>query len=156
VAMRVLSAHKSPVLSLAYSADGRLLASGDERGMLYLWDLADGRPRGSMAFPPLPILGLAFDPGGGRLAVCQPQAVSVWTVALRGFDLYFCPLGGSCSLLFRGPGHVAVTGYLEDSVVEFDLGQGRETHRYQNYAEGLLALATDRAGQRLAGGGGLG
>ena len=38
---RVLSGHEEPVLSLAWSGDGRYLASGDEEGVLRLWEMQE-------------------------------------------------------------------------------------------------------------------
>lgn len=41
--VRIFIGHRSMVLSLAMSPDGRYMASGDEDGTIMMWDLSTGR-----------------------------------------------------------------------------------------------------------------
>lgn len=41
--VRIFIGHRSMILSLAMSPDGRYMASGDEDGTIMMWDLASGR-----------------------------------------------------------------------------------------------------------------
>lgn len=41
--VRIFIGHRSMVLSLAMSPDGRYMASGDEDGAIMTWDLSSGR-----------------------------------------------------------------------------------------------------------------
>ena len=41
--VRIFIGHRSTVLSLAMSPDGRFMASGDEDGTIMMWDLSSGR-----------------------------------------------------------------------------------------------------------------
>nr|GMD51969.1 transcription initiation factor TFIID subunit 5 [Ipomoea batatas] len=41
--VRIFIGHRSMILSLAMSPDGRYMASGDEDGKIMVWDLASGR-----------------------------------------------------------------------------------------------------------------
>lgn len=41
--VRIFIGHRSMVLSLAMSPDGRYMASGDEDGTIMMWDLSNGR-----------------------------------------------------------------------------------------------------------------
>src|SRR5439155_12308509 len=67
-----LQGHRAAIRSLAFSADGRLLASGDHSGTVRLWEVATGSSRGALggplAGPRGPILSLAFSPDGKYLA----------------------------------------------------------------------------------------
>jgi WD40 repeat protein len=63
-----LRGHSSPVLSLAFSPDGRSLASGDRDQAIIVWDLATGHRRQRLAEPMGPITALAYSPDGSLLA----------------------------------------------------------------------------------------
>jgi WD40 repeat protein len=67
-----------PVLALAYSPDGRLLAAGSE-GLVRLWDLSVGGQAAAVGLHDLRgrVNALAFSPDGRRLAGGD-QAVQVW------------------------------------------------------------------------------
>lgn len=41
--VRIFIGHRSMILSLAMSPDGRFMASGDEDGTIMMWDLSTGR-----------------------------------------------------------------------------------------------------------------
>lgn len=41
--VRVFVGHRSMILALAMSPDGRYMASGDEDGTIMMWDLSSGR-----------------------------------------------------------------------------------------------------------------
>jgi WD40 repeat protein len=61
----VLSAHLRPVRALAFQADGRRLATGDQAGYLHFWDTAG---RGTVA-KPLATIRATARPGNGVIAL---------------------------------------------------------------------------------------
>jgi WD40 repeat protein/serine/threonine protein kinase len=69
-----LTGHKSPVWCVAFSPDGRLLATGAGEslvptpGELKLWDAVTGKERSALPGTPCPVVALAFSPDGRRLA----------------------------------------------------------------------------------------
>jgi WD40 repeat protein len=76
---QTLQGHKRSVCDVAFSADGKRLASGDESGTVKVWNLATGREESSTRLEPTRIGGgeymecitaLAFSPDGRRLAFC--------------------------------------------------------------------------------------
>jgi len=63
-AMLFLKGHEATARCLAFSADGRLLASAAETGKaVILWDGLSSRRRSSLAGHAHPITALAFAPG---------------------------------------------------------------------------------------------
>ncbi|MCH5375294.1 MAG: hypothetical protein JJ992_15085, partial [Planctomycetes bacterium] len=63
---RADATHTRMVMALAVSADGRRLASADDAGRVFLWDLPRGE-RPARFQMTAPVLSLAFDRGGERL-----------------------------------------------------------------------------------------
>jgi WD40 repeat protein len=55
-----------PVLSLAFSPDGTLLAAAEQEGMVRVWDVASGQEKSSLRCGTA-FLSLAFSPDGGTL-----------------------------------------------------------------------------------------
>jgi WD40 repeat protein len=74
--------HSNAILSLAYSADGRLLASGGGDAAIYLYDIEAAQPLGL----PLvglggPVTSLAFSPDGSQLASGSSKSLlALWNV----------------------------------------------------------------------------
>ncbi len=81
--------HQGMVSGLAATRDGRLLASADLAGKLYLWDLKAGTPPAELD-PQGIVLSLSFSPDGRTLAVGtavdpgrKTSQLQVWDVAAR-------------------------------------------------------------------------
>ncbi len=62
-----LSGHQSAVLAAAISADAKTLATGDEAGLIKLWDSVGGRELLEMDQPVTNVTGLQFSPDGQKL-----------------------------------------------------------------------------------------
>ena len=66
--MRTLEGHTSWVASVAFSPDGKLLASGFGDGTIKLWDVATGREVRTLEGHTDIVLSVAFSPDGKILA----------------------------------------------------------------------------------------
>jgi hypothetical protein len=77
-----LKGHADAVLALAYSPDGRLLASGSTDGAVKIWDVASGREQVVLRGHTEPVLAVVFSADGKTLAsISKDGSASLWDVA---------------------------------------------------------------------------
>jgi hypothetical protein len=76
-----LTGHADVVLSLAYSPDGKTLASGARDGTIKVWDLDSRKERQTLAGHVGPVNGLTFAPDGKTLASGgKDRMIRLWDV----------------------------------------------------------------------------
>ncbi|KAL8647548.1 MAG: hypothetical protein Q9210_005494, partial [Variospora velana] len=98
--LQTLTGHLAGISTLAWSPDGRTLASGSDDKSIRLWDVVTGKPY------PLPLLGhhnyiysIAFSPKGNMLVSgSYDEAVFLWDVraarVMRSLPAHADPVGG--------------------------------------------------------------
>jgi WD40 repeat protein len=80
--LSALHGHADQIESIAYSPDGKLLATGSEDQTAILWDLAAGKALHTLKGHAGSVFGVAFNKDGTRLATAgADKAVKVWEVA---------------------------------------------------------------------------
>ncbi len=81
------------ILSVAFSPDGTLLATGGLKGEVQLWDVSTGKLKRAMKASAAQVISLAFSPDGKSLAASKrPFTVQVFDVA-----------SGSLKMTLEGP-----------------------------------------------------
>jgi WD40 repeat protein len=149
--LHTLPGHDDNSICVAFSGDGRRLATGSWQEGPRLWDTTTGEAL--LAFPGSrhPISALAFSPDGGRLASASlAGSVKLWDTATGQRLHALRHLGNALCVAFSPDGRrLASSG--EDKVVRlWDATTGREVLDLRGHTElcGCVAFSPD--GRRLA------
>jgi WD40 repeat protein len=145
----------APVAAVAFSPDGRLLASGSY-GQVAIWDLTSARAVKLLTNVLGSVNDLRFSPDGKLLAVAggQPSAkgdlrlyqVGDWKLqaVLRGHeDVVF-------SVAFRHDGRKLASASFDKTVRVWDVGTGLLDRVHSSHSDFVYAVAWSPHGKRLA------
>ncbi len=140
------------VLSVAFSADGKLLAIGDTKGDIHLWRVSDGKPlltyKGHKGW----VVSVSFNPAGTVLASSSiDQSIKLWDVStgdclntLQGY------IGAVMSAAFSPDGTILASGHADRTVRLWNSGRCiKVLHGHEDIVE---AVAFSPKGNLLASG----
>jgi len=126
--LRTLSVPKPSVLSVAFSPDGQILASGLSDGTIKLWDVATGTEIRTLRGHTGAVNSVAFSPDGKTLASgSNDDTIKLWDVAtgteirtLRGRagEVYF--------VVFSPDGKILASGSAAKTIKLWDVATGTE------------------------------
>jgi WD40 repeat protein len=152
-----VSRPEKDVGGLAFSPDGKRLAA-TAGAAVKVWDAATGKETLTLAAPGVSFLtGLAFHPGGGRLAGGGSDgAARVWDLS-RGqavLTLRGRPGEAVWGVAFRPDGKRLATCSNDGLVREWDADTGQELRTFRGHSNMVLGVAYSPDGRRLASAGG--
>jgi WD40 repeat protein/transcriptional regulator with XRE-family HTH domain len=158
-AIAVFSGHNDTVLSVAFSPDGKIMASGSGDGAVRLSNLATHQQIGS----PLtghggPVNSVAFSPDGKSLASGgDDDTVRLWDLAThRQIGRPFTGRGGSVvnTVAFSPDGTTLASGSLDGTVRLWDVATHQQVGRLPAGGVAILSVAFSPDGKTLASGSG--
>jgi WD40 repeat protein len=161
--LATLKGHTSLVRSVAFSPDGKTLASGsgdfespfaghDPPGQIKLWDVATGRNIANLTGHAKLVFSVAYSPDGKTLASgSYDQTIKLWDFAsgkekatLKGHDLSISPLA------FSPDGKTLASGSEDYTIKLWDLASGKEKATLKGHDKPVRSLAFSPNGNALA------
>jgi WD40 repeat protein/transcriptional regulator with XRE-family HTH domain len=123
--MAILTGHTGAVFSVAFSPDGKILATGNDHGTVRLWDLATHRQITTLIRHRGVVLSVAFSPDGKTLATANADGtVRLWDLATHRPITTLT--GVVLSVAFSPDGKTLATANADGTVRLWDLATHRQ------------------------------
>jgi eukaryotic-like serine/threonine-protein kinase len=162
--LRIIDTGQGDVQSVAFSADGRLLAStsgvwgANEPGELKVWDAGNGRLVWTALGHPGPVMAAAFSPDGRLVASASIRfwaktvdGVKLWD-SMSGQEVRFLdgPIGGMFDVAFSPDGG-RLAGAAADGMIRlWDTETGIEVLAFEGHRQNAFGVAFSPDGLRIA------
>jgi WD40 repeat protein len=145
----IFEGHSSPVNSVIFSPDSRMLVSCSCDHTICLWDLVMGTVQKTISHSHT-VYSVAFSPGGRLLASCSDHKVRLWDVATGvlqqtfegsdSADLRLNSLDGFTSAAFSPDGRLLASGSHCGIVCIWDLATGALRHLIDGHSNWVHPL----------------
>ncbi len=151
---RLIKAHDSEVLSLAFAPDGRRLASGVSDGEVGIWRVDDGEKVASFKTQE-PVRALAFGANGDVLAAAVGNTIQLWDVQTRNtVNVLRGHRDIAMSVAFSPDGETLASAGRSDQVILWHWPSGTELAAFQVHFDWVFKVAFSADGKTLLSAGG--
>ncbi|TKB81385.1 MAG: TIR domain-containing protein [Nitrospira sp.] len=147
---------EGPFYALAYSPNGRLLASGSGSGRVRIWSAMDLTSYGEVLDLGLFLNTVAFDPSGSILAIGMGSgAIHLWEISggVKNVKLLQGHSGDVTSLAFSADGKVLASASSDYTIRLWDVSSGVALAGFEPLEHrSVTSVALDHSGRWLASG----
>ena len=149
-----LKGHRGHVFSVAFSPDGRLIASGSSAKTVRLWDVQKQKEIATFKGHAGGVYSVAFSPDGRSLASgSSDNTVKLWNIQAQQEITTLEGHGGDVMSVFFSPdGRLLASGSFDNTVKLWDVQKRKETATLKGHRDWVRAVAFSPDGRLLASG----
>ena len=141
--------------SVAFSPDGRTIASASSDDTIRLWDAGTGEEKLTLTRHTDYVRSVAFSPDGRTIASGSDDTIRLWDagtgeekLTLTGHTDYVT------SVAFSPDGRTLASGSSDDTIRLWDAGMGEEKRTLMGHSGGVLSVAFSPDGRTITSGSG--
>ena len=144
--------HRYRVAGVAFSPDGRVVATGSVDGTTKLWDAATGRELRSLTGHSAQVDSVSFSPDGRTLATGSRDGTARLWDATTGRERHVLTghSGEVRSVAFGPEGRVVATGAEDGTVRLWSVATGQTTGAWEAHSDGVAGVALSPDGRTIA------
>lgn len=153
--MAELRGHSRTLTSVAYSPDGKQLATSGVDGTVRIWDLESDSEVANLTGHTSAVLSVAFHPNGELVASAGPDGtVRLWDLKSKQESKVVVEHDSAIqSVVFSPDGTRLATACSDGTVRVWDAETGEPVRTFSGHHAGVLCVAFSPDGSRLASGG---
>ncbi|BCL38029.1 eIF2A-related protein [Nostoc sp. MS1] len=152
IQVNILEGHSNQVYSVAYSPNGRQLASASRDKTIKIWDISTGKTLNTLSGHNSEVRSIAYSPDGKYLASASfDKTIKIWNISTgRAVNTLFGHNDGVYSVTYSPDGKYLASASSDKTIKIWDISTGRAIKTLSGHDDEVMNVAYSPDGKYLA------